>query len=229
MKRLVLFDIDGTLVMGGPAKEAFHLAMVETFGTAGAIEVHSFAGKTDPQIARELLTQAGLLDADVDRGLPGLWTRYLAELESRLVARPMVLLDGVTELIGALEATGEVALGLVTGNLAEGARLKLGSVGLIERFRVGGYGSDAEVREHLPAIAMRRAGEVFGRAYSRQDVVVVGDTPRDVACGRHEGTRTLGVATGHYSADALNEAGADRVFEGFSDTAEVLEALLSEG
>jgi phosphoglycolate phosphatase len=223
--RLVLFDVDGTLVRGGPAKEAFHSAMVATFGTAGDIEIHSFAGKTDPQIARELLTGAGLDDLEVDRGLPQLWERYLEELEGRLEDRPMEALEGVLELLRALESTG-AALGLVTGNIAGGARLKLASVGLTPHFRVGSYGSDDEVRNHLPGIAMRRAREVFGRPFRRRDVVIVGDTPRDVECGRHEGTRTFGVATGHFDPRALREAGADHVADDFRDTEAILAALL---
>ena len=147
MTRLLLFDIDGTLVSGGPAKEAFQLAMVEVFGTAGDIEVHEFAGKTDPQIARELLRGAGLDDPRIDRGLPALWDRYLAELEARLPALPMTVLPGVRALVDALEALqAEVALGLVTGNIAGGARLKLGSAGLDAPFPLGGFGSDAEER-----------------------------------------------------------------------------------
>ena len=227
--RLILFDIDGTLVHGGPAKEAFHAAMVATFGMAGDFEVHSFAGKTDPQIARELLEGAGLDERAVNRGFPALWERYLEELETRLSGSPMSVLHGVTEVMEALEGSGGAALGLVTGNIAGGARLKLGSVGLVERFRVGSYGSDDEIRNHLPGIAIRRAREHFRRSFQPDDVVVVGDTPRDVACGRHEGTRTLGVATGRYDALSLREAGADHVFDDLSDTVAVLDALLDRG
>ncbi|HZD03989.1 MAG TPA: HAD hydrolase-like protein, partial [Longimicrobiales bacterium] len=114
----------------------------------------------------------------------------------------------------------------VTGNIVEGARLKLGSVGLVHRFRVGGFGSDHEIREHLPGIAIRRARDAFGAAFHRRDVVIVGDTPRDVACGRHEGTRTLGVATGHHDADELREAGADLVVADLTETRVVADALL---
>lgn len=224
--QLILFDIDGTLVHGGPAKEAFHAAMVGTFGTAGDIEVHSFAGKTDPQIARELLEGAGLDRPAVLRGFPALWARYLSELETRLTTSPMSLLHGVMEILEALEGSGRAALGLVTGNIAGGARLKLGSVGLEQRFPVGSYGSDHEIRNHLPGIAIRRANEVFRRTFRPTEVVIVGDTPRDVECGRHEGTRTVGVATGQYDARSLREAGADAVFEDFSETPAVLDALL---
>lgn len=229
MTRLLLFDIDGTLVSGGPAKEAFQLAMVEVFGTAGDIQVHEFAGKTDPQIARELLRGAGLDDARIDRGLPALWERYLAELEARLPALPMTILPGVRALVDALEALqAEVALGLVTGNIADGARLKLGSAGLDAPFPLGGFGSDAEERDHLPAVALGRARERLGVTFTPERVVVVGDTPRDVACGRAHGLRTVAVATGNFGAAALVQAGAHAVLEDFTDTERTLRILLGD-
>lgn len=226
MRRLVLFDIDGTLLRGGPAKEAFHLALLEAFGTAGAIEVHDFSGKTDPQIARELLTEAGVPPGEVDRGLPRLWRRYLAELEARLPDRPVDVLPGVHALLDALEATGEVALGLVTGNIAPGARLKLGSAGLASRFSVGGFGSDSEERNDLPAIAIERARREWRCDFAGDAAVIVGDTPRDVACGRHGGCRTLAVATGRFDLAALVEVEPDHVLADLSDTDRVVELLL---
>ena len=226
MHTLILFDIDGTLTRGGPAKVAFHMAMLETFGTAGAIESHEFSGKTDPQIVRELLTDAGLDDAAIEAGLPGLWDRYIRGLEARIGDNPMRLLPGVADLIEALDAEPDVALGLVTGNIVRGAQLKLGSVGLAERFVVGGYGSDHEVRERLPAIALERAFGAWGIRFPVQSTVVVGDTHRDVECGKHEGTRTVAVATGRIPRERLEAAGADAVFDDFSDVASVMEALL---
>jgi phosphoglycolate phosphatase-like HAD superfamily hydrolase len=226
MRTLILFDIDGTLTRGGPAKVAFHTAMLETFGTAGAIESHDFSGKTDPQIARELLTEAGLEDAAVDAGLPGLWDRYIRELEARIGDNPMRLLPGIASLIEALDAEPDVALGLVTGNIVRGAQVKLGSVGLAECFAVGGYGSDHEIREHLPAIALERAFEAWGVRFPSESADIVGDTHRDVECGKHQGTRTVAVATGRVPRERLESAGADVVFDDFSDVASVLEALL---
>lgn len=227
MERLILFDIDGTLAEGGPAKGAFCAAMVATFGTAGAIESFSFAGKTDPQIARELLATSGFDDAEIDAGFPGLWEGYVEELRSRIMADPMRLLPGVGELIEALESEAGVALGLVTGNIARGARVKLGSVGLDGRFQVGGYGSDHEERQHLPGIALSRAAETWGVRFDTDRVFVVGDTPRDVHCGKHHGTRTVAVATGHFDREQLEAAGADVVFEDFSEVPAVLEILLA--
>ena len=225
MRRLLLFDIDGTLVWGGPAKDVFHGAMVETFGTAGDIEVHSFAGKTDPQIARELLRGAGLEDEAIDEGLPDLWRRYLQGLEEGLVERPMDVLPGVPELLEALARLDDVGLALLTGNIVDGARLKLGSAGLYHHFTTGSYGSDAESRDDLPDVALRRAREAWGVAFPVDEVVVVGDTPRDVQCGRSAGTRTMGVATGHHDVVALREAGADHVLDHFEDTGAVVELL----
>src|SRR5204862_4879706 len=121
---------------------AFEVALRAAYGTAGAIDTHDFSGKTDPQIARELMTGAGLDRARVHAGLPVLFERYLAELEARLPAAPMRVLPGVRELLDALDRSGDAVLGLVTGNVIGGARLKLGSVGLFDRFRVGGFGSD---------------------------------------------------------------------------------------
>ena len=227
MKRLALFDVDGTLVRGGPAKDAFRVALVETFGTAGAIEGHEFSGKTDPQIARELLTGAGLSDFEVDRGFPTLWSRYLEEMERLLPDRPLQLLPGVTELLDALESRGDVALGLLTGNIAPGARLKLGSVGLADRFPVGGFGSDHEIRDRLPPVALQRAREHWGISFAPDAVVVIGDTPRDVACGRAGGHRTVAVATGRIPRRVLEETDAHHLFDDLQGTGPVIEAILA--
>jgi len=138
MKRLLLFDIDGTLVWGGPAKKAFELAMELVFGTAGSIDGHDFSGKTDCQIARELLRAEGVGDGEIDAGFQRLWQEYLGELEPRLAEMPMTVLPGVRSLLEHLNEIDGVAMGLLTGNIADGARLKLDSVGLMDYFLVGG-------------------------------------------------------------------------------------------
>lgn len=227
MRRLLLFDIDGTLISGGPAKEAFHRALLETFGTAGAIEVHDFAGKTDPQIARELLAKAGVATSAIDTGLPLLFERYLDHLEDQLPERPVRVLDGVVALLDALSEDAAVGLGLLTGNHVRGAELKLRSAGIEDRFVMGSYGSDHEERDALPAIALRRAEETWGVRFAPSDVWVIGDTPRDVQCGRKERMRTLGVASGRYGAHHLRAAGADRVVPDLRDTVAVTELLLA--
>jgi phosphoglycolate phosphatase len=231
MKTLLLFDIDGTLLRGGPAKGAFQSALLQVFGTTGPIDHWDFSGKTDPQIARELLRAAGLEDARIDRGLPDLWKGYLAGLEDGLRGTPMERLPGVPELLEVLlemEAEGEVALGLVTGNLARGAELKMASAGLRSTWSVGGFGSDHEERDELPGIALERALGTLGRRFEPREVVVIGDTPRDVACGQAHGLRTLGVATGSFEVESLEASGADAVLQDFTDTEAVVRILLAE-
>jgi phosphoglycolate phosphatase-like HAD superfamily hydrolase len=227
MKRLLLFDIDGTLVWGGPAKKAFELAMESVFGTAGPIVGHDFSGKTDPQIARELLQLEGLADHVIEAGFVRLWREYLGELESRLTQMPMTVLPGVRALLGLLDSMDGVALGLLTGNIAAGAHLKLGSVGLLDYFHVGGYGSDSELRKDLPAVAIQRASDTWGTSFPASSVVVVGDTPRDVACGKHGGTRTVAVATGRHDMERLAAEGPDRVLADLGDLDQSLDALLA--
>ena len=226
MRRLILFDIDGTLLWGGPAKHAFVDAMVETYGTTGDHELVSFAGKTDPQIARELLVGAGLDAEEIERGFERLWQRYLSHLEERLRDDPVEVLPGVGGLLDALAEHDDVGVGLLTGNIEGGARLKLGSGGLWGRFAFGSYGSDHEERDALPAIAVGRARALWGDRVRAEHAVVVGDTPRDVACGRAGGTRTLAVATGSYSVAELEAVGPDHVLEDLSSTLDVMDLLL---
>lgn len=224
---LLLFDIDGTLTTGGPARSAFGFALEGTFGTAGPIADHDFAGKTDPLIMRELLTAAGHGPGDIEAGLPRFWKRYLAELEARIGSEPVTVLPGVRRLIGALAARDDVLLGLVTGNVEGGARLKLLSAGLWHHFPVGGFGSDHETRNELPRFALERAAAHWGRALQGSDAVVIGDTPRDVECGKGIGAATVAVATGRFSLSELHATGADRVLSGLADTRAVIDVLAS--
>ena len=224
---LLLFDIDGTLTRGGPARTAFAHALERTFGAAGPVFDHDFSGKTDPLITRELLTEAGLPPRDIEAGMPRFCRYYVTELEARIGAHPVTALPGARSLIGTLTGRVDVFLGLVTGNLEGGARLKLRSAGLWDHFPVGAFGSDHEDRNELPAIALRRAAAHWGRAFHGEETVVVGDTPLDVACGRAVGAATVGVATGHYSVAELKAAGADRVLPDFADVEAALETIVS--
>lgn len=231
MHRLILFDVDGTLLStDGAAGRAFHTALLEVYGTAGPIATFSFHGRTDQEIARTLLREAGLEDDAIDHGFADLWTAYLHELAATL-ARPghqARVLPGVEELLDALEARpDEVVMGLLTGNILEGARLKLASCGLEHRFALGAYGSDHEQRDRLPAIAVERAQGVTGHQFAGRNVVIVGDTPFDVACGRPIGARTVAVATGRHTENELRAAGADTALADLADIDAALAALLA--
>jgi phosphoglycolate phosphatase-like HAD superfamily hydrolase len=232
--KVVLFDIDGTLLWtDGAGRRAIHHALVDVHGTAGPIDTYRFDGKTDPQIVRELLTQGGVAAGAIGAAFDAVWARYLAGLATELARDPDAtrLLAGVRELLAALdgpEAEGRVIVGLLTGNLEAGAGLKLRAAGLApERFAVGAYGSDAERRAELPALALRRAIARADRVIAGGDVVIVGDTPADVACGRSIGAQSVGVATGYHDVEALRAAGATHVFADLSDTAAVLAALFA--
>jgi len=231
--KLVLFDIDGTLLWtDGAGRRAIHRALIDEAGTAGAIATYRFDGKTDPQIVRELLESADHPEADSSKRIAAVCDRYVAALEEELAAAPAGtrLMPGVADLLAALvphETAGRALVGLLTGNLRPGAELKLRAAGVDPaRFAVGAYGSDSGRRPDLPPIAAARAAQQVGRSFAGVDVAIVGDTPEDVACGRPFGARSVAVATGYYDVAALRAAGATHVFETLADTAAVLDALL---
>ena len=227
MRTLLLFDIDGTLMWGGKAaKDAFTEALERIYGRTGPVKGHDFSGKTDPQIVRELLRIAGLADDVIDDGMHRFWDTYVAGLRERIVDHRPWLLPGVQDLLDRLAGATDVALGLVTGNIARGAELKLDSVGLGGRFAVGGFGSDHELRNRLPAVALDRARAHWEVDFAPEATWVIGDTPRDVECGRANGTRTLAVATGSWSREDLNRTGADEILDDFADVERVTEILL---
>ncbi len=228
MKRLLLFDIDGTLLSaGGAARRSFERALHRVYGTAGPIDSTSFDGKTDPQIARELMRGAGMDDERIDAGLQPLFDEYLNGLEKEIAATDhrTHVYPGVRELLDSLAEDRAIVLGLLTGNVARGADLKLGSAGLRGYFSFGAFGSDCESRPGLPAIAVERAAALTGRAFRGHDVVVIGDTPADIHCGQSIGVFTVGVTTGRHGREELTREGANVVFDDFSDTAAVLRVL----
>ncbi|MDR0788526.1 MAG: HAD family hydrolase [Gemmatimonadota bacterium] len=228
-RRLVLFDIDGTLLTSsGAAPRAFRQALEEVFGTSGPQHGYSFAGRTDPRIARDLLGMAGLDPGTVDRGLAALWPLYLRNLQSELAVVPPTVYPGVTALLDRLEGeTDQVVMGLLTGNVDGGARLKLEAAGLgWERFVVGAFGSDHHDRGALPAVAVERAAALRGHRFQGKAVVIIGDTPADIACGAHLGVRSLAVATGDYSVQELSPHNPDYVFENLADLDAVMKAVL---
>jgi phosphoglycolate phosphatase-like HAD superfamily hydrolase len=200
---LVLFDIDGTLIStNGKAGAAFGEALEHVFGTRGPIQNYRWAGKTDPQIARDLMTAAGIAPGLVEVRLPSLFARYLVNLAATLDSRSVTVLGGVPELLDLLEKH-EVTVGLLTGNIAGGAEIKLRAAGLFERFRFGAYGSDSADRDRLVPVALERARRSFGRPFTTARTVVVGDAEADIRCARAGGARAVAVASGWTPADVL--------------------------
>ncbi len=230
MRTLVLFDIDGTLLTSAAAgRDAIRAAFAEVLGSLDAFDRIRFDGKTDPQIVRELCEAAGVGDRATETFIEALLARYVGHLERELGAREGLVraLPGIPALLDALDARDDVCVGLLTGNVAPGARLKLAAAGLVfERFRVGAFGSDSSHRPDLPPIAVRRAAPLFGRELTGPEIVIIGDTPADVTCGASLGVRAVAVATGSYSEDELRAAGADATFASFDATTDALDAIL---
>lgn len=227
-RRLVLWDIDGTLVdAAGIGREAFD----EAFAAVTSVRperVVPFAGRTDLEIALDLLGANGA-DA-ADSVLPG----FQQALEASLAARMPALrergraLPGAAEALTALGRQPGVLQSLLTGNIAPNALVKLSAFGLERHvdFDIGAYGSDHRRRGELVAIARRKAAAKHGAQVEPHDVVLIGDTPLDVAAAREGGARAVGVATGPYDAPALSDAGADVVLGDLTDTSAVVQAAL---
>ncbi len=227
----MFFDIDGTLLLtDGAGRAALETALVTVYGTSGRLEGYTFHGKTDPLIIIELMASAGLEAAQVRERMPSMWPVYLEALEGELEVRRaegrITLLPGIAELLETLEGMADISLGLLTGNIEEAAKLKLASAGVTTRFDVCAYASDAQVRSEIARIALERSMARAGGA-EPMAVVVIGDTPEDIACARVMNARSVAVATGRHQVAELEAAGADYVFSDFSDTEAVLSSILS--
>jgi phosphoglycolate phosphatase len=229
MCKLILFDIDGTLLWtDGAGRAAIRRALLDEMGMTGPIDDVRLDGKTDPQIVRELMLAAGHPDAESESHIRAVCARYVSFLGAELEqARARIrVYPGVVDLLEHLTARGDALLGLLTGNLEVGAVLKLRAAGIgPELFHVGAYGSDAADRPQLPAIAAERAARLMGRRPQGDDIVILGDTPADMTCGQAIGARAIGVATGAYSVGELTEAGAFKAFDDFSDLEAVAAAI----
>ncbi|MDA8168066.1 MAG: HAD family hydrolase [Nitrospiraceae bacterium] len=215
-KKLVLFDIDGTLLDSGRAgTRALDHAFAEVFSIEDAFEGIRMSGKTDIEIIKEAMRKHSL---SVDGKIPVIMEAYIRHLRREIDNPEKHLKPGIREAVNILNIMSRVELGLLTGNIEEGARIKLGAFGLNEYFQIGAFGSDEEDRNRLLPIAAERFRSRYGEDISYKDVVVIGDTPRDVECAKPYGAFTMAVATGPYTAAQLLASGADSVLEDLSDT-----------
>jgi phosphoglycolate phosphatase-like HAD superfamily hydrolase len=228
--RIVLFDIDGTLLRsGGAGRASMERALTEVFGSPGSSEYH-YGGKTDKQIVRDLMRREGFTDDAIDSQMDQLLDSYVAGLAGELEARSRTVLvcDGVIELLDALDKEERVVVGLLTGNIESGARAKLTAAGLDpSRFRVNAFGSDHELRPELPAVAQRRASELLGVDVHGNRLVIIGDTPADIQCGEAIGARAIAVATGGYTVEQLAAYEPYALFESLADTDAVLNSIMN--
>ncbi|MBI5641469.1 MAG: HAD family hydrolase [Nitrospirae bacterium] len=222
--RFILFDIDGTLLdSGGAGSRALNLAFKEMFSVDDAFRTVSMAGKTDLQI---MLEGAKLYGIDCSNGImPAFFSAYVRHLREQMDIRKGHVKPGIREALEILTSCNKYFLGLLTGNIEKGARIKLESFGLSSYFRIGAFGSDHEDRNRLLPVAVDKLREQVSCPVSFNDCVVIGDTPRDIDCSKPYGAYAIAVATGPYSAASLAAAGADIIFEDLSDTERFISAL----
>ncbi len=212
--RLILFDIDGTLIdSGGAGIRSLDLALKELFSVENGFYGISMAGKTDTQIIKEGLMKHGM---SADGNVESIVRVYLNHLREEINNDRKHVKPGIYELLENLRQRRESGLGLLTGNLEQGARIKLEPFGLNKYFSSGAFGSDDEDRNNLLPIAVNRFEELFRIKIEIDSCIIVGDTPRDVECAHIYGAMCIGVATGPYSVEDLISAGADYVFKDLS-------------
>lgn len=221
--KLVLFDIDGTLLSSGMAgSDAMTLAFAELFQIDNAFHGIKMSGKTDPAILREAMANHGLQEAEHD--LARFHERYVTHLRRTLQepGRPRRLMPGIPHLLEVLRRQSDLVLGLLTGNGAMGAQLKLESFGLWHYFCLGAYGSDSGDRNALVPIAQERVQTLVSEAIPAERVFVIGDTPRDIACAQVHGAQAVAVATGSYDLAELQQHQPEYCFPDLGDIAAVL-------
>jgi len=213
---VLLFDIDGTILdTGGAGHRSIDRAFELLHGRRDACSGFSFGGMTDRAIARAGLAAIGA--EPTDAAIDAILTAYLEALEAELAATPQCFVHpGIAEALDAGFAAG-AAVGLGTGNVAHGARLKLARVGLHERFSFGGYGSDHELRHEVLAVGARRGAAALGVALEDCRVVVIGDTPKDIAAAQAIVAECVAVATGLFTVEQLAACGPTRVFASLRD------------
>ena len=225
--KAALFDIDGTILNCNSAGRASLIqATKEVFGTIGRMEKLDFQGKTDPVILNESLHMMGFSEEDIRDKTDLLKERYFFHLNENIHKYEVIVFPGIIELLEKLFSMESIALGLLTGNFTESAKIKLSSHGLNRFFRFGAYGDDAPVRNLLPEVAKRRMDELFGTNIAFKDTFIIGDTIHDIRCARYAGAVSVAVGTGWGEPDSLKKENPDHYFnnlENFNDFIKLLE------
>lgn len=225
MKHVVLFDIDGTLLStGGAGQRAMERALHTAFGLDECMHEILAAGRTDRAITLDLFRQHGIEDAPDNR--MRFWNEYLGHLPDTLAELDGRVLPGILEVLEILLRRGDTALGLLTGNLRQGAAVKLRHYELDHHFQFGGYGDEHFERDDVARFALAEANRFLDRSLSPDSISVVGDTPSDVRCARAIGARAVAVATGIFSRTELEGSAPDCLLDDFSNPDAWLEQLV---
>lgn len=229
MSKLVLFDVDGTLIgSGGAGVRSVNRAFRDLYGIENAMTGVDPNGNTDPLIFREALKKNSPIPFNFLQEYPRILEKYLEYLEQEVMnSQNSHVKPGILELLEALSSTSEVFLGLATGNVERGARIKLRVHDLNRFFLVGGFGDDSEIRKNLTRIAVEKAEKLYGRIFKSQDIIVIGDTPRDIECGKTLNAVCIAVATGSISQNELLVYKPDHCFEDLKNYKILLDLILS--
>lgn len=228
MKRLLLFDVDGTLLRAnGTGRIMLAESMRRVYGTAGAIDTYEFGGRTDRRMVRDLLTREGWTIEAIEERLPELYAEMIRQGEQLFNTGQVSACPGVPELLARLHGRPDAVLGLLTGNIEPTARLKIRAARLDpDQFRVGAFGSDSVERNDLLPIVWRRANELTGHAFAGIDTVIIGDTPADIQCAQSGAVRSVAVSTGWSSKDSLRQCEPDHLLDDLADIDRVVDVLL---
>lgn len=225
MQRLVLFDIDGTLLSTqGHSVRAMKAAYAAVYGRDPSGIPYRMDGKTELQISYELMGLTGLDREQITAGLPLFWRRYEEELHRHVTPERTRVLPGVAAAVDAIKRLPYMLLGLLTGNCEPAARIKLRAARL-DGFAVGAYGTHHEDRSQLPPLAVERAERLSGRRFQGKEIVIIGDTPNDIQCGRALNVKAIAVATGRYSMAELAAHQPDYVLPDLADLPALLRAV----
>lgn len=228
-KKLVLFDIDETMISSdGAGRRAIGATLKDMYDISPEALNIPMSGKTDPQILTEILSASGFSESEIRKDLEALIEAYLIHLEREIkLAQYYIVHDGVREILAALSAVEEAFLGLLTGNVERGARMKLERFDLNSHFPLGAYGSDSASRLDLPHVAKVRADKHFNTEFAPEEIVVVGDSIYDVLCAKHYGAVSLAVNTGKTPMADLVAQEPDHLFATLADTNAVLKAIMN--
>ena len=227
LKKLVLFDIDGTLLtVNSINRRVLMDALREVYGTEGSAGTHNFAGKMDSVIIYEVLQNAGLSDASIAEKFDKAKETYIEMFRMQAKHTDILVMEGIRELLDKLSASSEVMIGLLTGNFEGSGRHKLLLPDINHYFSFGAFADDAASRNELPQVAVDKAYQLTGEKFSEQNIVIIGDTEHDIACARAVNAKSIAVATGLYSSTELKKHNPHILYENLTATDIVISEIL---
>jgi len=220
--KLLLFDIDGTLLMsGGAGRTSMNRAFAHVYGFENGFQNVSMMGRTDPLIVKEVLKKHTIpWESNRIRTFQQVYYQYL-EQELAAPVPEKFLCPGIADLLEILSADTEMVLGILTGNWERGAYLKLRHFQIEHYFKLGAYADDAAERVKLVPVALKKFEILYGQLIPSHDVYVIGDTPLDIMAARPHKAQTVGVATGYHNIESIQQENPDIVFENFKDVEKV--------